>query len=74
MHKVRQVTGAETPEDTEDEANDHKVGRTIITCSDSYKVYRMTGEDKEGQEPTHEVYRTIERGNRKTSVTLPLLL
>ena len=74
MHKVRQMTEADTPEDTEDEANKHKVGRTIVTCSDSYKVYRMTGEDNEGHEPTHEVYRTIKGGNRKTSITPPLLL
>ena len=37
----------ETPEDTEDEANEHRLGRTIITCSDSYKVYRMTGDKRE---------------------------
>ena len=34
----------------------------------------MTGEDGEDQEPAREVYRTIEGGNRKTSVTPPLLL
>ena len=71
------MTEADTPEDTEDEANEHKVGRTIVTCSDSYKVYRMTGyprEDNEGHEPTYEVYRTIEGDNKKTSVTPPLLL
>ena len=43
-HKARQITGAETPEDTDDESNDHKVCRTIVTCNDSYKVYRTTGE------------------------------
>ena len=61
----------------EDEANEHKVGRAIVTCSDSYKVYRMTGdprEDNEEHEPTHEVYRAIEGGNRRTSITPPLLL
>ena len=66
--------GAETPEDMDDESSDHKVGRTIIPCSDGYKVYRMTGEDGDDQEPAREVYRTIEGGNRKTSVTPPLLL
>ena len=65
------MTGAETPEDTDDETSDHKVGRTIVTCSDGYKVYRTTGEDGEDQEPTDEVYRTIEGGNRKTSITPP---
>ena len=74
MHKARQVTGAKTLEDTDDETSDHKVGRTIVTCSDGYKVYRMTGEDEEEQEPAHEAYRTIEGGNWKTSVTPPLLL
>ena len=73
-HKARQVTGTKTPEDTDGEANDHNVGRTIVTCSDGYKVYCMTGEDGEDQEPAREVYRTIEGGNRKTSVTPPLLL
>ena len=73
-HKARQVKGAETPEDTDDEANNHKVGRTIVTCSDGYKVYHMTGEDGEDQEPAREVYRTIAGSNRKTSVTPPLLL
>ena len=56
--KARQVTGAETPEDTDDKANYHKVGRTIVTSSDGYKVYCMTGEDREDQEPAREVYRT----------------
>ena len=73
-HKARQVTGAETPEGTDDEANDHKVGRTIVTCSDGYIVYCITGEDGEDQEPACEVYRTIEGDNQKTSVTPPLLL
>ena len=66
--------GAETPEDMEATANKHKVGRTIVTCRDSYKVYRKKGEDEVGQGPTHEVYRTIKDGYRKTSVTPPLLL
>ena len=60
---------AGTPEDTDNESNDHKVGWTIVMCHDGYKVYRTTGEDGEDQEPTNEVYRTIEGGNRKTSVT-----
>ena len=55
-HKAQQITGVGTPEVTDDESNDHKVGRTIITCSDGYKVYRMTGEDEEDQEPTDEVF------------------
>ena len=73
-HKAQQITDVGTPEVTDDESNDHKVGRTIITCSDGYKIYRTTGEDKEDQEPTDEVYRTIEGGTRKTSITSPLLL
>ena len=44
-YKARQMTGAKTPEDTDDQSNDHKVGRTIVTCSDGYIVYRTTGED-----------------------------
>ena len=70
-HKVRQITGDETPEDTDDETSDHKIGRTIVTCSDGYKVYRTTGEDGEDPEPAREVYRTMEGGNKKTSITLP---
>ena len=66
--------GAETSENTDDENKGNKVGRTIVTCSDGYKVYRMTGKDEEEREPTSEVYRTIEGGNRKSSVTPPLLL
>ena len=60
-HKARQMTEAGTPEDTDDKSNDHKVGRTIVTCHDGYKVYRTTGEDGEDQEPTDEVYRTYSR-------------
>ena len=74
MHRVRQMTEAGTPEDTDDESNDHEFSRTIVTCHDSYKVYHTTGEDGEDQEPTDEVYRTIEGGKRKTSITPPLLL
>ena len=55
----------------DDKSNDHKVGRTIVTCSDGYKVYRMTREDEEDQKPTDEVYRTIKGGTRKTSITPP---
>ena len=73
MHKARQITDAGTPEVTDDESNDHKFGRIIVTCSDGYKVYRMTGEDEEDQESTDEVYRTIKGGTRKTSITPPLL-
>ena len=73
-HKARQITDAASPEITEDESSDHKVGRTIVTCSDGYKVYRMMGEDEDDQEPADEVYRTIEGGTRKTSITPPLLL
>ena len=73
-HEARQMTETGTPEHTDDESNNHNVGRTIVTCHDGYKVYRKTGEDGEDQEPTDEVYRTIEGGNRKTSVTPPLLL
>ena len=73
-HKARQITDVGTPELTDDESNDHKVGRTIVTCSDGYKVYHTTGEDGEDQEPTDEVYRTIEGSTRKTSITPPLLL
>ena len=50
---------------TDDESSDHKVGRTIVSCSDDYKIYRMTGGEEEDQEPTDEVYRTIEGGTRK---------
>ena len=58
----------------DDESDDHKVGRTIVSSSDDYKVYRMTGEEEEEDEPVDEVYRTIEGGNRKTSITPPLVL
>ena len=51
---------------TGDESSNHKVGRTIVSCSDDYKVYRMTGGEEGEQEPTDEVYRTIEGGTRKT--------
>ena len=51
-NKARQITDAATPEITDDESSDHKVGRTIVMCSDGYKVFRMTGEDEEDQEPT----------------------
>ena len=64
------MTEAGTLEDTDDESNDHKVGRTIVTCHDGYKVYRTRGEDREDQEPTDEVYRTIEGGNRKTPTVM----
>ena len=57
-----------------DEFSDHKVGRTIVSSSDDYKVYCMTGGEEEEQEPTDEVYRTIEGGTRKTSIAPPLLL
>ena len=73
-HKARQITDAASPSPTNDESNDHKVGRTIVTCSDEYKVYRMTGREEEDQESTDEVYRTLEGGTRKTSITPPLLL
>ena len=73
-HKARQITDAASPEITDDESSDHKVGRTIVTCSDDYKVYRMTGANEEDQEPTDKVYRTIEGGTRKTSITSALLL
>ena len=75
-HKARQMVNTETPDDTEDKANEHRVGRAIVMSNDHYKVYRMTGiqrEDEEECEPTHQVYRTIEGGNRKTSITPPLL-
>ena len=74
MHKARQITYSGTQELTDDESNDHKVGRTIVTCSDGYKVYCTTGEDGEHQEPTNDIYRTFEGGTRKTSITPPLLL
>ena len=45
-HKARQITDAASPNLTDDESNDHKVGRTIVTCSDDYKVYRMTGREE----------------------------
>ena len=50
------------------------VGRTIVSSSDDYKVYRMTGEEDEEDEPVDGVYMTIEGGSRKTSITPPLLL
>ena len=71
-HKARQILDTSTPNVTDDECSDHKVGRTIVSCFDDYKVYRMTG--GEDEEPTDEVYRTIEGGTRKTSITPPLLL
>ena len=73
-HKARQILDTSTPNVADDESSDHKVGRTIVSCSDDYKVYRMTGGEDEEQEPTDEVYRTIEGGTRKTSITPPLLL
>ena len=72
--QARQILDAASPNLTDDESNDHKVGRTIVSCSDEYKIYRMTGGEEEDQEPTDEVYRTIEGGTRKTSITPPLLL
>ena len=65
---------ATSPNLTDGESNDHKMGRTIVLCSDEYKIYRMTGREEEDQEPTVAVYRTIEGGTRKTSITPPLLL
>ena len=73
-HKARQILDTSTPNVTDDESSDHKVGRTIVSCSDDYKVYRMTGGEEEEQEPANKVYRTIEGGTRKTSITPPLLL
>ena len=73
-HKARQMLDTSTPNLTDDESNDHKVGRAIVSCNDEYKIYRMTGREEEDQEPTDEVYRTIEGGTRKTSTTPPLLL
>ena len=73
-HKARQMLDTSTPNITDDESNDHKVGRTIVSSSDDYKVYRMIGGEEEEQEPTDKVYRTIEGGTRKTSITPPLLL
>ena len=73
-HKARQIQNTSTPNLTDDESSDHKVGRTIVSCSNEYKIYRMTEREEEDQEPTDEVYRTIEGGTRKTSITPPLLL
>ena len=73
-HKARQILDTSTPNITDNESSDQKVGRTIVSSSDDYKVYRMTGGEEEEQEPTNEVYRTIEGGTRKTSITPPLLL
>ena len=73
-YKARQILDTSTPCITDNESSDHNVGRTIISSSDDYKVYRMTGEEDEEDEPVDEVYRTIEGGNRKTSITPPLLL
>ena len=64
-HKARQILDTSTPNLTDDENNNHKVGRTIVSCSDKYKIYRMTGREEEDQEPTNEVYRTIESGPGK---------
>ena len=52
------MTEAGTPEHTDDKSNDNKVGRTIVTCHNGYKVYRTSGKDGEDQEPTDKVYRT----------------
>ena len=71
---MRQILDTSTPNLTDYESSDHKVGRTIVSCSDEYKIYRMTEGEEEDQEPTDEVYRTIEGGTRKTSITPPLLL
>ena len=65
---------ATSPSLTDNESNDHKVSRKIVPCSDEYKIYRMTGREGEDQEPTDEVYRTIEGGIRTTSITPPRLL
>ena len=73
-HKARQILDTSTPNITDDESSDHKVGRTIVSSSDDFKVYSMKGGEEEEQEPTDEVYRTIEGGTRKTSITPPLLL
>ena len=79
-HKARQILdtlGTSSPVEnveTDDESSDHKVGRTIVSDSDDYKVYRMTGGEDEEDEPVDGVYMTIEGGNRKTSITPPLLL
>ena len=70
-HKARQILDTSTPCETDDESSDHKVGRTIVSSSDDYKVYRMTGEEDEEDEPVDEVYMTIEGGNRRTSITHP---
>ena len=53
-HKARQIMDAASPNLTDDESDDHKVGRTIVTCSDDYKVYRMTRREEEDQEQTDE--------------------
>ena len=45
---------ATSPNLTDDKSNDHKVGRTIVSCSDEYKIYCMTGREEEDQEPTDE--------------------
>ena len=73
-HKARQILDTSTPNITDDESSDHNMGRTIVSCSDDYKIYRMTGGEEEDQVPTDKVYRTIEGGIRKTSITPPLLL
>ena len=73
-HKARQILDTSTPNLTDGESNDHKVGKTIVSCSDEYKIYRMTGREEEDQEPTDGVYRTIEGGTMKTSIDPPLLL
>ena len=62
------------PNITDDESNDHKVGRTIVSDSDDYKVNRKTGGEDEEDEPVDGFYMTIEGGSRKTSITPPLLL
>ena len=54
-HKARQILDTASPNLTDDESNDHKVGRTIISC-DEYKIYRMTGREEKDQEPTNEVF------------------
>ena len=64
-HKGRQITGAEIQEDTDDETSDHKVGRTIVTCSDGYKVYHMTGEDGEDQDPNPRGLQDHRRGQQE---------
>ena len=39
MHKARQITDTASPNLTDNESNDHKVGRTIVMCSDDYKAF-----------------------------------